>query len=127
MIKSTPVKYETIVLDGGQYQVPTQVVKEIARLESLCEALKIDAEEKNNRRKEQTVKVADRIIMNLISGENGGVLKYHIDKFDKVDSSGNPIFEFRDKVRYRIMLALEGQTLEGENMLDNGVMRRSIK
>lgn len=115
IIKTTPVEYETVYIGDGQYQVPTPVVKELTRLVSTVEALRIDNDEARAKKRQNNKEIADRIVMNLISGEPYGrsVLKYAIDKFDKVEN-GQPVFEFRHEVENRIMLALENKGMDGE-------------
>ena len=113
-VKSQPVKYETISLKDGQYQVPSQVAKELTNMANIIEAQNIDINEARAKRREENEDIAERIIMNLISGEpyDRSVLKYKIDHFDRVEN-GQPVFEFRHEVERRILLALEGKGVDG--------------
>lgn len=125
--------YKTIRIDEHEYQVPEAVVN---HLEKLADAL---AEEKRQRAKEYDKlqkaatkdynKVADCILLNLNHGlppiaasristpkfdREARCLAFDIDHYTKTDSFGEPLFEFRDEVKRRIMAALLGQTANGQ-------------
>ena len=97
-----------------EYQVPSQVAKELTNMANIIEAQNIDINEARAKRREENEDIAERIIMNLISGEpyDRSVLKHKIDHFDRVEN-GQPVFEFRHEVERRIVLALEGKGVDG--------------
>lgn len=126
--------YKSIRIDEHEYQVPEAVAN---HLEKLADAL---AEEKRQRAKEydklQKVAtkdfniVADRIMLNLNHGlppmavsrfstpnfnREDRCLVYEIDRFFKTDSFGEPVFEFKDEVKRRIIAGLMGQTANGQD------------
>lgn len=109
-LKSRPVKYETVSIGDGQYQVPSPVAKELTNMANIIEAQNIDIEDARAKRREENEAIADRIVMNLISGEpyDRSVLKHKIDHFTRSEH-GSPIFDFRNDVYERIILALEGK------------------
>lgn len=127
-LKSTPVKYETVSLGDCQYQVPAPIAKELTNMANIIEAQNIDIDEARTKRREENEVIANRVMMNLISGEPYGnsVLKHKIDHFTEA-KNGCPIFAFREDVENRILLALEGKNMEGEaNNVGNGVWKTEI-
>ena len=126
--------YKTVRIDEHEYQVPEAVAN---HLEKLADAL---AEEKRQRAKEydklQKVatkdfnKVADCILSNLNHGlppiavsrfsstpkfdRANRCLAYSIDTYFKTDSFGEPIFEFKDESKRRIVNGLMLQTVDGQ-------------
>lgn len=126
--------YKTVRIDEHEYQVPEAVA---SHLEQLADAL---AEEKRQRAKEydklQKVaakdfdKVADCILLNLNYGlppmavsrfgstpkfdRANRCLAYSIDDYFKTDSFGEPIFEFKDESKRRILNGLMLLTANGQ-------------
>lgn len=127
-LKSTPVKYETVSLGDCQYQVPAPIAKELTNMASIIEAQNIDIDDARAKRREENEILAERIMMNLISGEPYGrsVLKHEIDHFTEVEN-GSPIFAFRHEVERRILLALEGKGVDGDaSNIGNGIWKTVI-
>ena len=125
--------YKTVCIDEHEYQVPEAVA---SHLEKLADAL---AEEKVQRAKEYSKlqkvatkdfnKVADCILLNLNHGlppiaasriqtpkfdRANRCLAYSIDDYFKTDSFGEPIFEFKDESKRRILQGLMLQTVDGQ-------------
>lgn len=125
-MKSRPVKYETIDIGDCQYQVPAPVAKELNNMANIIEAQNIDIEDARAKRREDNKVIAERIMMNLISGEPNGrsVLKRSIDDVARVEN-GEPVFEFRHEVENRIINALEGKGADG-GIINNGIAWKTI-
>lgn len=123
------VSYKTVTIDGHEYQVPSVVAKELQRLDNTLdnEIEKSTATIEKLKKKANYEALADRIMINLAGGmaplepgvhfkRNESCLTHALNHWEKVDEASEPVFEFRNEVRRRIIYALEGKNRDGEEV-----------
>jgi hypothetical protein len=126
--------YKTISINGHEYQVPEAVSNYLQKLDNTLEVERQEHADKVAKLEKRFTKdidtIAHRIMYNLNYGlapmgkswsyakfeKDNRCLAFSLDEtFGKVDSLGNPKFDFRDEVERRILAGLMGQTMKGED------------
>lgn len=116
----TAIQFDSIIINDNEYIVPSEVANALANYSERLteevnshEATKMRYEEINA---EKYDVVADRIMLALAESVNrDSLLKKSLDDYNRVDpSTCEPIFEFRNELRRRIILALKGLTPDGK-------------
>lgn len=114
--KQITLKYVEI---NGEYHIAdNDVVREIDRLEqALFDEQTAHAKTKALMNKDIRT-LAERIALNLNSGmqDSDICLAHSLNHFDKT-RDGEPVFEFRNEVMRRIILALNGKNASGNDYL----------
>ena len=126
------ITMQTICIDNKEYQVPGGVVRAIGKLED-------ELKREQKARDEMAEKYADllnkdidqvawRVMVNLADGvlpsrpskygrekfeKHASVLVHDINFYEKTDTAGNPVFEYRAEVLSRVRSALQGRTNKG--------------
>lgn len=117
MTQSKEIKLRYVDMgDGEQHIADSAVIKRINDLEQALEDEQTAHAKTKASINSDNRLVAERIALNLNSGmqESDRCLAHSLDYFSKT-KDGEPVFEFKNEVLSRILLAMNGKTYRGND------------